>query len=290
MRGADSSARRDFDHLSPYQHQPWAICSKLESPGENAVRILVCIKRIPAPGARIVLTSDGQAIDTNMLGFTISPHEECAVEEAVRHIEANEGSVTVLSLGTIDAEEQLRTAVSVGATEAILLETDGSDWDPVATAKALAPAIQELEALDGPFDLVLFGNEAADSGGYQVGIRVAHALGRPIVSGIKGISIEGDSVIARRDTPNGAEIYHLPVPCVLAVREGINLPRYPTMKGRLAARKAEIAHMAPVRAESGQSLVTLVSPPTQDTATEILGDGPDAAPAVVDLMERLGLV
>ena len=254
------------------------------------MRILVCVKRVPAPGTRILLTADGQAIDAAMLGFTISPHEECGVEEAVRQVEKHGGSVTVLTLGPVEAEEQLRTAVSVGATEAVLLETDGADWDPVATAKAIAPAIEELEGRAGAFDLILFGNEAADSGGYQVGIRVAHALGRPVVSGVKGIEIDGDTVTARRDTPSGAEIYHLPLPSVLAVREGINLPRYPTMKGRLAARKTEVEHMTPERVASGQSMVTLVSPPAQDTPTEILGDGPDAAPAIVDLLEQLGLV
>ena len=254
------------------------------------MRILVCVKRVPAPGARIVLTADGQAIDAAMLGFTISPHEECGVEEAVRQIEQHGGDVTVLTLGSTEAEEQLRTSVSVGATQAVLVESDGSDWDPVATAKALATAIVDLEARDGQFDLVLFGNEAADSGGYQVGIRVAHLLGRPIVSGIKGIDVDGETVTARRDTPNGAEIYKLPIPSVLAVREGINLPRYPTMKGRLAARKTEVEVVEATRSESGQSMVTLVSPPAQDTPTEILGDGPDAAPAIVDLMERLGLL
>ncbi len=253
------------------------------------MRILVAVKRVPAPGARIVLTPDGQAIDASMLGFTISPHEECAVEEAVRQVEQHGGSVTVLTLGPPEAEEQLRTAVSVGATDAVLLETDGSDWDPVATAKALAASISGLEDEHGPYDLVLFGNEAADSGGYQVGIRVAHLLGRPIVSGIKGIEVDGDTVTARRDTPSGAEVYRLPLPAVLAVREGINLPRYPTMKGRLSAKKAEVTRQTPERAASGQSMVTLVSPPAQDTPTEILGDSPDAAAAVVDLLERLGL-
>lgn len=254
------------------------------------MKILVCIKRVPAPGARIILTADGQAIDSAMLGFTVSPHEECAVEEAVRQIEQHQGSVTVMTLGPAEAEEQLRTAVSVGASQAVLIETDGADWDPVATAKALASAIQTLEEQDGAFDLILFGNEAADSGGYQVGIRVAHGLGRPIVSGIKGLDVADGLVTARRDTPTGVEIYRLPIPSILAVREGINLPRYPTMKGRLAARKVEVAHLEPERAESGQSLITLVSPPAQDTPTEILGQGPEAASAVVDLMERLGVI
>ncbi|MDH3498645.1 MAG: electron transfer flavoprotein subunit beta/FixA family protein [Acidimicrobiia bacterium] len=253
------------------------------------MRILVCVKRVPAPGARIVLTEDRQAIDTNMLGFTISPHEECAVEEAVRIVEEHGGSTTVLTLGPIEADEQLRTAVSVGADEAVLLATDVPDWDPMATAAAIVTAIGQLES-GAPFDLILFGNESADSGGYQVGIRVARALGRPMVSGIKGIDIGDGSITARRATPTGSEVYELPLPAVVAVREGINLPRYPTLKGRMAAKKAETTIIEPAYMAGGQSRVELVTPPQSGSTVEILGTGPDATPAVVDILEELGLV
>ena len=164
------------------------------------------MKRVPAPGARINITADGQAVDTAFLGFTTSPHEECAVEAAVQLVEQHGGEVTVLTLGPAEAEEQLRYAASVGVTNAVLLATDGSDWDPQRTAQAITSAVRELEATDGPFDLILFGNESADSGGFQVGIRVAHALGRPIVNGAKGISVDdgGAEMLARvRCRPRG---------------------------------------------------------------------------------------
>jgi electron transfer flavoprotein beta subunit len=250
------------------------------------LRILVCVKRVPAPGARIVLTEDAQAIDTNLLSFAVSPHEECAVEEGVAIAEEQGGSVTVLTLGPPEAEEQLRAALAVGANEAVLVPTDGSDWDPISTATALARAIEELES-EGRFDLVLFGNESADSGGYQVGIRVARALGRPIVSGIKGIETTEDGFRLRRDTATGSEVYQLPRPAVVAVKEGINLPRYPTLKGRLNAKKVEVRRAEQERAGSGQSMVRLVTPQVEVSETVLLGDGPDAAAAVVDLLEEL---
>ena len=253
------------------------------------MRILVCVKRVPAPGAKIVLTDDAQAVDTSLLSFTVSPHEECAVEEAVRIAESHEGSVTVMTLGPEDAEEQLRSALAVGAGEAVLIPTDGSDWDPISTASALASAIKELES-EGGFDLILFGNESADSGGYQVGIRVARALGRPIVSGIKGIEVEADGFTLRRDTPTGSEIYKVPSPAVVGVKEGINLPRYPTLKGRLNAKKIEVARSTQERAGSGQAMVRLVTPQVEISETVILGDGPEAASAVVDLLEELQLL
>jgi electron transfer flavoprotein beta subunit len=254
------------------------------------LRVLVCVKRVPAPGARIVLTDDQQAVDARHLPFTVSPHEECAVEEAVRIKEEHGGSVVVLTLGPVEAEEQLRYAVSVGADEAALLTTDGSDWDPQATAAAIAHRTAELEEAGGGFDLILFGNESADSAGYQVGIRVAHALSRPVVSGIKGLEIDDNIVVARRETGDGFEVYRLPLPAVIAVKEGINLPRYPTLPSRLKAKKVEVAATQPKQEVGGLQMLRLVSPPEVASATAILGQGPEAAPAVVDLFEKLGLV
>jgi electron transfer flavoprotein beta subunit len=253
------------------------------------VKILVCVKRVPAPGAKIVLTEDGQAIDTKLLSFAISPHEECAVEEAVQLVEANEGTVTVLTLGPAEAEEQLRAALAVGASEAVLVASDGSDWDPISTATAITSTIRDLEE-GGEFDLILFGNESADSGGYQVGIRVAHALARPVVGGIKGIDVEDGGLRLRRDTPTGSEVYQIPTPAVVAVKEGINLPRYPTLKGRLNAKKVEVERIEEAMTGSGQTMIRLVTPEVEVSATVILGDGPDAATAVVDVLEELQVI
>jgi len=113
------------------------------------LNILVCVKRVPQTGGRIVLTADGQAIDTKFLGFTISPHEECGVEEAVRIVEKEGGSSAVLTLGPAEAEEQLRDAMAIGIDRAILLETDGGEWDPVSTAAAIAETIEAQEAANG---------------------------------------------------------------------------------------------------------------------------------------------
>src|SRR5439155_17222187 len=167
------------------------------------MRVLVCVKRVPATGGRIVLTADGMDIDVRYLGFTVSPHEECAVEEAVRLVEAHGGSSAVLTLGPAAAEEQLRDAMAIGIDRAILLETDGRDWDPVATADAIVEAIRAQEAAGGPFDLILFGNESADSGGFQVGIRTATALGRPCVTGAKSLRPDDSRVVARREATGG---------------------------------------------------------------------------------------
>jgi len=254
------------------------------------VRVAVCVKRVPITGGRIVLTADAQAIDTQHLGFTISPHEECGVEEAVRLIESNKGESVVLTLGPAEAVEQLRDAMALGIDRAIHLRTYGRDWDGEATAAALVEAIRADEAAEGRFDLIFFGNESADSGGFQVGIRAAHALGRPCVTGLKKVSVEGTSVRCEQEVEGGRDVYVVPLPAVLTVKEGLNLPRYPSVPGRMRARSKQVTEMNPQRPEPRLELVKLAVPPGQGRRAESLGAGAAAASAVVDVLARAGLV
>ncbi len=255
------------------------------------MEILVCVKRVPTTGARITITEDEQDIVTRNLGFTISPHEECAVEEAVQIVERLGGSVTVLTLGPDEAQKQLRDAMAVGADRGILLQTNGREWDPMSTANAIVEAIRAEQAAGQSFDLLLFGNEAADSGGYQVGIRVATALGMPCIAGIKAIEIQDDGkVIARREAGGGWEVYELPLPAVLTVKEGLNLPRYPSVPGRLRAKKKPLQTAEPEKTGSGLEMIRLKTPPDQGSSVQILGDGPEAVPQIVGVLQELGLL
>jgi electron transfer flavoprotein beta subunit len=257
------------------------------------LRVLVCIKRVPAPGAQITLTADSRAVDARNLAFTTSPHEECAVEEAIRLVEMHGGDITVLTVGAPEAEEQLRFSISVGAQHAILVTNDdvagGEDADPQATARAITDAVRALEAETEPFDLLLFGNESADAGGFQVGIRVARALGRSVVNGIKAIDVADGVLTARREGDAGFEVYRLDLPAVIGVKEGINLPRYPTLPGRLRSKKAEVRTVNESPPAGGLSMVRFETPTVEVTETVMLGAGGDAAAAVVDLLTELGL-
>lgn len=255
------------------------------------MEVLVCVKRVPATGGRISLTDDQQQIDTRFLGFTVSPHEECAVEEAVRIVEAHGGSSTVLTLGADVSVEQLRDAVAMGVERAILLETDGDEWDPVATSAAIVDAVRAEQQAGHGLDVLLFGNEAADTGDYQVGIRVAHALGLPCVTGIKGLELTDGRATARREAASGGwEIFDVALPAVFTVKEGINLPRYPSVPGRMRAKKKEVERIAPTPRPGRLERIRLKLPPEQEGQVEILGTGPEAAPAVVELMRRLGVI
>jgi electron transfer flavoprotein beta subunit len=247
------------------------------------------VKRVPMTGGRIVLTDDAQAIETKHLGFTVSPHEECGVEEAVRLIEANAGESVVLTLGPPEAEEQLRDAMALGADRAIHLVTDVDEWDAQSTAGAIVEAVRSDEAANGAFDLVFFGNESADSGGYQVGIRVAYALGRPVATGLKGVALEGGSVRCEQEVPGGRDVFVLPLPAVVTVLEGLNLPRYPSVPAKLRAQRKPVDASSPTRPQPRLEKLRLVVPESQGKEAEILGHGPDAAPAVVEVLQRIGV-
>jgi electron transfer flavoprotein beta subunit len=235
-------------------------------------------------GGRIVLSDDEQEIRTQHLGFTISPHEECAMEEAVRLVEQHGGESVVLTLGPPEAEEQLRDCMAIGADRGILLQTD-AEWDPQATAAAIVEQARE----QGPFDLLLFGNESADAGGYQVGIRVAYALGLPVVTGLKKIEVRGGCVRCERDVGGARDVYEAPLPAVLTTLEGLNLPRYPSVPGRLRAKSKPLAVVEPARPEPKLEKLRLVVPEGQGKQAEVLGTGPDAAPRVVEVMQQLGV-
>jgi electron transfer flavoprotein beta subunit len=251
------------------------------------VNILVCVKRVPLTGGKITLTEDERAIQTRHLGFTVSPHEECGAEEAICLVEAHGGESVVLTLGPPEAEEQLRDMMAIGIDRGIHLVTDGSEWDPQATAAAIVGAIAaEAE----PFDLILFGTESADAGNYQVAIRVANALGLPVVNGIKSIEVVPDGLRCEQEVASGRDVYVVPSPAVVTVKEGINLPRYPSVPGRMRAKRKPIESSEPARSDAKLEMVRLVLPEGSSKQAEILGRGPEAAPAVVSILQEIGVV
>ena len=254
------------------------------------MNVLVAVKRVPATAGMITLTPDAQDIDTRYLGFTVSPHEECAVEEAVRVIEKHGGSSTVLTLGPEAATDQLRDAMALGIDRAVLLESGDREWDPVATADAIVEAIEAERIAGRTYDILMFGNESADSAGYQVGVRVAVALDLPCVAGIKALEISDGKARVRRQTESGWERAEVPLPAVLTVKEGINLPRYPSLPGRLKAKKKEIERMQPQWRDGGLEKLRLKLPVQSAHTVEMLGKNGDVGVELVELFRRLRLL
>jgi electron transfer flavoprotein beta subunit len=251
--------------------------------------VLVCVKRVPDFSGEVLLSEDGQSADARYVGFTLSDHDNCAVELAVQVAAATDGQATVLSVGSADAVEQLRSALGVGCSAAVLVEADPVGLGPADVAHEVATVVREHEAAGTAYDLVLLGNDAADSGDFQVGVRLAHELTRPVVTGIKTIQVAGDRATLRGDGPDGHETYDVALPAVVTVLEGGVEPRYPTITGRMKAKKIEIEQRSLARDPSGSARVKLTLPPQTSSSAEVLGEGPDTAKVVVDLLHKLGV-
>jgi len=256
--------------------------------------VLVCVKRVTDATSEIVLTEDGQTVDGRFAGFTTSAHEECAVELAVRAAAATGGEATVLTLGDADAIEQLRAALAVGCTAATHVVADAQQFGPADVAREIAAVVRDHEAAGRPHDLVLLGNDAADTGDFQVGIRLAYELGRPVVTGVTKVSVaevDGRLVVtASGDGPDGYETYRVPLPAVVTVLEGGVEPRYPSVPGRMKAKRVPVEEREPSAAPTEQARVRWSLPPAAPSDVQVLGKGPQAAPAVVDLLEKLGVL
>ena len=252
--------------------------------------VLVCIKRVPEIAGTVTLTEDAMAVDARHVGYTVSPHEECAVELAIQTAKATGGEATVLSLGSQDAVEQLRDALAVGCTAAVRIEAEADRWGPADVAAAVADVVRAHEAQGRSYGLVLLGNDAADTGDFQVGIRLSYALGRPVLTGAARLEVSGDTVTTWAEGPEGTEVSEAPLPAVVTVMEGGVEPRYPSIPGRMKAKRVQVETVTPAREPVGPGRMRLTLPPAPASEVEVLGKGPEAAPAVVDLFERLGVL
>lgn len=252
--------------------------------------VLVCIKRVPDSSGQVLLTPDEQSVDARHVGFTVSPHEECAVELATQVAGATGGTVTALSLGTSDAVEQLRNAIAVGCHHAVLVEAEADRFGPADVSAAIAEVVRTHEQEGTSYDLVLLGNDAADTGDFQVGVRLGYALDRPVVTGITTAEVEGDRVVARGEGPDGPEIFELDLPAVMTISEGGIAPRYPSIPGRMKAKRATVETRQPSFEPAGTGRVRLTLPPEQPSSVEVLGEGSAAAPALVDVLDSLGVL
>lgn len=254
--------------------------------------VLVCVKRVPDTSGEVVLTPDGGGVDGRYAGYTMSSHEECAVEIAVTVAAATGGSVTALTLGDEDSVEQLRAALAVGAHEAVRIDAAADDYGPADVAAAIAGVVRTREGEGRPFDLVLVGNDAADTGDHQVGIRLAHLLDRPVVAGAQNaaVAVSGDRLDVRSAVSGPTEVFEVPLPAVLTVWEGGVEPRYPNISGRMKAKKARVEVLEPSVAPQGSGRLGLrvLPPPANDV--EVLGEGKAAAPRLVHVLRELGVV
>ena len=245
------------------------------------MKIAVCIKRVPDSETRVKIAADGKTLDEAGVKFVVNPYDEFAVEEALRRKEkAGSGEVVVFSLGTAAAQETIRTALAMGADRGVLLQVDRIPTDPFEAARLIAA---ELKATN--WDMILFGRMAIDDYNHQVGTLVAELLGLPSVSAVSHLDIDGGTGVAEREIEGGIEVVEFPLPAVLTVDKGLNEPRYPALKGIMAAKKKPL-EVKPVQTGAGTLEVAALTPPPERKEGKIVGEGPGAVGELVRLLRE----
>ncbi len=239
------------------------------------MRIAVCIKRVPDSETRVRIAADGKNLDEAGVKFVMNPYDEFAVEEGLRR-----GEVTVLSLGPAAAQETIRTALAMGADRGILLQTDRIPADPFEAARVIGAELKTAS-----WDLILFGRVAIDDYHHQVGTLVAELLGLPCVTAVSHLDIDGQKGVAEREIEGGIEVVEFSLPAVLTTDKGLNEPRYPALKGIMAAKKKPL-DVKPVQPGPGSLEVMALTPPPERKEGKIVGEGPAAVGELVRLLRE----
>lgn len=252
------------------------------------MNIYVCIKQVPDTETKIKINADASGIDTAGIKWIVSPYDEFAIEEALRVKEKNAGStVTVISGGPDRVQEALRTALAMGADNAVWVELPDTA-DSFLTAKALSGALKKESSLD----LVFFGKEAIDDGASQVAQLVASFLGLPSVAVVQNIEYSGKSLKCKREVEGGSlEIVETPLPCVVAAQKGLNEPRYASLPNIMKAKKKEIKALksADVGVASSDQKVRFKNyqtPPAKQAGKKLSGEPAAQAAALAKLLRE----
>jgi electron transfer flavoprotein beta subunit len=248
--------------------------------GAPAVKIAVCIKRTPDSESRFKIAASGVAIDETGMKFDMDDFAGYAVEAALQLNEKGGGGETVIvAVGPDAVQETLRKAMSMGADRAVQLKTDGSTADGLAVAKALA-----AELKDGGFDLILFGKHAFDTSAGVVGTATAELLGLPCVTAVSKLDVANGRGSARRELEGAAELVEFPLPAVVTIDEGVARPRYPSLKGIMAAKKKPL-ESKPAQLGAVRVTVKKAELPPERPAGRIIGEGAAAVPELVRLLQ-----
>lgn len=244
------------------------------------MKIAVAIKRVPDMDTRFKIAPSGTAVDETGLKFDMSDFDGYAAEAALQINEKQGGGeVTAISLGTDAVQETLRKALSMGVDKAVHLKADAVPFDGFAIAQAIA-----AELSGGGHDLVLFGRMSIDSSNQSVGPMVAELLGLPCVTAVSALDVSGGKVVARRELEGAYETVECPLPAVVTIDEGVARPRYPSLKGIMAAKKKPL-EVKPAQLGTATVTVRQMALPPERAAGRILGDNADAVPELVRLLQ-----
>jgi electron transfer flavoprotein beta subunit len=243
--------------------------------------IVVCIKRVPATDTAIKIAADGKSIDTTGVTFELNAYDEFALEQALRIKEQlGTGNVTVVTIGSKDAQKELRDALARGADKAVLLTTDQWVHDGASTAAALAAWLKTV-----PCQLVLCGRQAVDADNNQLPANLAARLGFACVTEVAKLTLENGTFTAERDIEGAREVVTCRTPAVLSCQKGLNEPRYANLKGIMAAKKKPLEEVPAQLPAPAVEIVSLTLPPAR-AGGRILGTGADAVPALIKALRE----
>lgn len=245
------------------------------------MNFIACVKRVPATDTQVRVGKEGRAIDpTCVSNYVVNPYDEFAVEECLRQKEKHGGTVTVMTLGTVDAKKELTGCLALGVDEAVLVKDSAPARDALSIAKELAAQLKSM-----PFDVVFFGKQAVDHDNAQVGPMVGTLLDLPTITEVVKLEIADGKAIAHREFEGKTEVWEVPLPCVLTAQKGLNEPRYASMKGIMAAKKKVIKEID-AAASTAQTEVVAMEPPPPRPAGRIVGEGVAAIPELIRLLRE----
>ena len=244
------------------------------------MNILVCIKQVPDTETRIKIGDDKKSIDPAEVNWILNPYDEYAVEEALQIKERlGDTTVTVISVGSEQTVSAIRSALAMGADEAVLVKTD-QVLDSLATAKALAAAIKEM-----PYDLILSGKQGVDDDNLQVGPMVAELLNIPCVTFISELKLEDGKATVKREVEGGMETIEAALPALFTAEKGLNEPRYPALRGIMMAKRKTIQEKQ-MDIDSPKIQIVNIEYPSTREGGKIVGEGVDAVPELVRLLRE----
>ena len=243
------------------------------------MKIVVCVNHVPDTETRVKVAADGLSIDRAGVNFMLAPYDEIAVEEALRMRDKFTGDVTVMSLGNEKHKETLRKALAMGADKAILLKDDGVR-DSHGIAAGLASALKPLAP-----DVILFGKQSIDYDDAQVGTLVAEMLSLPSVGVAVKIDIQDRKAVCVREIEGGHEIVEVKLPAVFLAQKGLNDPRYPSLKGIMAAKNKPIEEQTPAASAPLVETVAMRKPPAK-AAGRIVGTDKSAVSELIRLLHE----
>lgn len=246
------------------------------------MKIVVCIKRVPSTEATVRIGTDGKSLDPTGVEYILSPFDEIALEEALRIKEKlGAGEVIALTVGTADAATTLRTCLAMGADKGIIVKDDQAyKRDSYAIAQALSTVLKEVSP-----DIVLFGKQAVDDDNSQVPTMVSYIMNIPFVSLIVKLELAGNNATVQREVDGGREILEVTLPAAFSAQKGLNEPRYPSLKGIMAAKKKPIEEKTGNFPAPSLETIKMEYPPSRAPG-RVVGKGVEAVPELVKLLKE----